>query len=118
MAKSFEKEITRLDSADCYFTALPKELETKRDFMAGFLQKNGMKPVVPEGGYFMIADWSTLAAKAKGYVNEPDTLRDYKFTKWMTKNLKLQAIPLSAFYSAQHKGLAENYIRFCFIKVT
>ena len=29
---------------------------------------------------------------------------------------KLQGIPLSAFYSEDHKSIGENYIRFCFIK--
>lgn len=50
--------------------------------------------------------------------SETDKYRDYRFTKWMTKNVGLQGIPTSAFYSEPHKHLAENYVRYCFIKVS
>lgn len=49
---------------------------------------------------------------------ETDRYKDYRFTKWMTKNIKFQGIPPSAFYSAPHKPLAEDYVRYCFIKVS
>jgi hypothetical protein len=48
---------------------------------------------------------------------ETDDLKDYRFTKWMSKNVKLQGIPPSAFYSEPHKHLVETSVRFCFIKV-
>ena len=35
-------------------------LEKKRDKMAKFLSEVGMAPVIPDGGYFMIADFSAL----------------------------------------------------------
>jgi kynurenine---oxoglutarate transaminase / cysteine-S-conjugate beta-lyase / glutamine---phenylpyruvate transaminase len=34
----------------------------------------------------------------------------------MTKNVGLQGIPPTAFYSQSHKTLAENYVRYCFFK--
>lgn len=48
---------------------------------------------------------------------EKDPYRDYRFTKWMTKNVGLQGIPPSAVYSDPHKKLGENFVRYCFIKV-
>lgn len=56
----FEKEFERLNTPDSYFPTLAKELSKKRDFMIEFLRSAGMKPVVPQGGYFLIADWSAL----------------------------------------------------------
>lgn len=50
----------RLDSEECFFNSLSKELEAKRDYMAKVLVDVGMRPTVPDGGYFMIADWSPL----------------------------------------------------------
>lgn len=50
--------------------------------------------------------------------DEKDFHKDYKFTKWMTKNVGVLGIPPSAFYSKPNKHLAEKYIRFCFIKVS
>lgn len=45
---------------DCYFSALAEELEGKRDRLAAILKQVGMCPVVPEGGYFMLADVTAL----------------------------------------------------------
>uniref|UniRef100_T1P7L4 Aminotransferase class 1 and 2 n=1 Tax=Musca domestica TaxID=7370 RepID=T1P7L4_MUSDO len=115
VARGFELEMTRLDSPECFFNSLPRELQVKRNFMAKFLQDAGMKPTIPEGGYFMLADWTNLEKKIN-INSEPDKYRDYKFTKWMTKNMGLQGIPPSAFYSDEHKHLGEDFVRYCFIK--
>ena len=56
----FETERGKLGQKDCYFTALAEELEPKRDAMAKFLSEAGMKPTLPDGGYFMMADYSNL----------------------------------------------------------
>lgn len=48
--------------------------------------------------------------------SENDSLLDYKMTKWMIKNIGLQTIPPTVFYSEDHKPLAEYYVRFCFYK--
>lgn len=58
-----------------------------------------------------------FAADKVGMDTETDRYRDYRFAKWASRNLKVQGIPPSAFYSVPHKHLGENYIRFCFIKV-
>ncbi|XP_055905159.1 kynurenine aminotransferase [Eupeodes corollae] len=115
VAQGFELEMTRLDSPECYFNYLPKDLKKKRDYMAKFLEEAGMKATIPDGGYFMLADWSSLENKVD-MASETDKYRDYRFTKWMTKNMGLQGIPPSAFYSEKNKPLAENYVRYCFMK--
>ena len=60
--------------------------------------------------YFILADKIDLSS-------ETDAQKDFKFAKWLSKNKKLQGIPPSAFFSKDHKGIGEPYIRFCFIKV-
>ncbi|XP_017105033.2 kynurenine aminotransferase [Drosophila bipectinata] len=115
VARSFEKELERLGQPESYFLSLPRELKQKRDYMAKFLSDAGMRPTIPEGGYFMLADWSPVANKVD-LSSEPDKYRDYKFTKWMTKNKGLQGIPPSAFYSEPNKHLGEDFVRYCFIK--
>ncbi|XP_012269796.1 kynurenine aminotransferase isoform X2 [Athalia rosae] len=115
IAIGFEQEIARFGQPDCYFQSLANDLLPKRDFMASFLREVGMNPTVPEGGYFMIANWSALADKVQ-LSEEKDPYKDYKFTKWMTKNVGIQGIPPSAFYSSEHKHLGEENVRYCFIK--
>lgn len=117
IAIGFELEMERLSQPDCYFHSLALELLPKRDYMAKFLREVGMVPTIPEGGYFMLANWSALENKVNLH-EETDENKDYKFTKWMTKNVGLQGIPPSAFYSPEHKHLAEDYVRYCFIKVS
>lgn len=42
-------------------------LERKRDLMAKILTDVGFKPIIPEGGYFMMADTSGIG-KIYGYL--------------------------------------------------
>ena len=63
VARSFEKEMDRLDSPEWYFKTICEYLQRKIDSIAGICRDVGMEPVVPEGGYFIMADWSKLADK-------------------------------------------------------
>uniref|UniRef100_A0A8C8YZ51 Kynurenine--oxoglutarate transaminase 3 n=1 Tax=Prolemur simus TaxID=1328070 RepID=A0A8C8YZ51_PROSS len=116
LAQAFWIDIKRMDDPECYFNSLPKELEVKRDRMVCLLESVGLKAIVPDGGYFIIADVSLLDADLSDMKdNEP---YDYKFVKWMTKNKKLSAIPVSAFCNSETKLQFEKFVRFCFIKVS
>lgn len=118
VAVGIELETARLDKKDeCYLYTLPNdELLPKRNRMIEALKGAGMEPIVPDGGYFILADWTKLGVTAETIENGIDETKDYKFVKWLTKEKKLAGIPFSAFYSAEHKHLAEDYIRFCFFK--
>ncbi|XP_077986429.1 kynurenine aminotransferase-like [Glandiceps talaboti] len=114
-AIGFETEIERLDKPDSYFKELASMLEGKRARMAKMLSEVGLVPFMPEGGYFMMADTSSVEID----LDDPevgDGGKDYKLARWLIKNKGIGAIPPSAFYSKEHKHLGENYIRFCFIK--
>ncbi|GLV43831.1 Kynurenine aminotransferase [Carabus blaptoides fortunei] len=110
-----ERQLDILATEDSYFKLLGQSFEKKRDFTAKFLTEAGMKPIIPDGGYFIFADWSSLSEKVN-LETETGKYRDYCFTKWMTKNIGLQIMPLSIFYSESNKHLGENYVRLCFIK--
>lgn len=114
-AIGFEYELSRFNESDSFFKSLAVELKDKRDFMATFLTQTGYQPVIPEAGYFMIADWSHLKDKVD-LSSETDEYKDYRFTKYMTKNVSLQGIPPSAFYTKANKHLGENFVRYCYIK--
>nr|XP_040144901.1 kynurenine--oxoglutarate transaminase 3 isoform X3 [Ictidomys tridecemlineatus] len=114
LAQALWIDIKRMDDPECYFNSLPKELEVKRDRMVRLLESVGLKPIVPDGGYFIIADVSLLDADLSDMKN--DEPYDYKFVKWMTKNKKLSAIPVSAFCNSESKPQFEKFVRFCFIK--
>jgi len=48
---------------------------------------------------------------------ETDQYKDLKFTKWLSKNVKLQSIPFSIFFSENNKTMATDFMRLCFFKV-
>ena len=61
VARAFEKELARLDSPDCYFKSIAVDLQQRRDLIASILTEAGLTPVIPEGGYFIMADWSAYS---------------------------------------------------------
>uniref|UniRef100_A0A8C3JN98 Kynurenine--oxoglutarate transaminase 3 n=1 Tax=Calidris pygmaea TaxID=425635 RepID=A0A8C3JN98_9CHAR len=115
VAQGFQRELELYGKADSYFVQLPKELQQKRDWLVQSLDAVGMKPIVPEGTYFLVADISKFKSDVPD-VPDSDEPYDSRFAKWMVKNKGLAAIPLSAFYSGAHKNNYNHFIRFCFAK--
>ncbi|XP_030647308.1 kynurenine--oxoglutarate transaminase 3 isoform X2 [Chanos chanos] len=114
VAQGLLKNYELMGQPDCYFSSLATELEVKRDRLAGILQDAGMSPIIPEGGYFMIVD-VTVLNQDLSHIKD-DEPYDYKFIKWMIKEKKLAAIPVTAFCGDDSKKQFEKYIRLCFIK--
>lgn len=56
----FEREIERLGTPESFFNILTTQLVEKRDYMLKELKALGMQVVIPQGGFFIIADWSNL----------------------------------------------------------
>uniref|UniRef100_A0A671V2Y0 Kynurenine--oxoglutarate transaminase 3 n=1 Tax=Sparus aurata TaxID=8175 RepID=A0A671V2Y0_SPAAU len=108
VAQGLLRNFEMMGQPECYFTSLAEELEGKRNRMAAIVEDVGMTPVIPEGGYFML-DLSHV-------VGDDDEAYDYKFVKWMVKEKKLAAIPVTAFVGDESKKEFEKYIRLCFIK--
>lgn len=48
-------------SPESYFQQLPALLHHKRKKLASCLQSVGLQPIMPEGGYFMVADISSIS---------------------------------------------------------
>ena len=77
MAISFETERQRINSPECYFNSISQELRPKRDKMAKFLEEFGAVPTVPEGGYFMVADFSNLSMSIYFHALRPKKLNQH-----------------------------------------
>ncbi|XP_057257450.1 kynurenine--oxoglutarate transaminase 1 isoform X3 [Pezoporus wallicus] len=115
VAQGFQRELMLYGKPDSYFVQLPKELQKKRDWLVQSLDAAGMKPIIPEGTYFLLADISNFKSDVPDIPNS-DEPYDSRFAKWMVKNKGLAAIPLSAFYCGAHKNNYSHFIRFCFAK--
>jgi aspartate/methionine/tyrosine aminotransferase len=88
--------------ADYYnhFCAMYKQ---KREYMAGVLREAGFKFAMPEGAYYIFADFSELS-----------DLDDVTFAKWMTQEIGVATVPGSSFFSRKEDG--RKFTRFAFCK--
>eukprot|EP00794_Sanderia_malayensis_P015861 gene15861-17459_t len=114
IAQAFEHEIKIYNTYDSYWKWLNRTLAAKRNKLAKMIESAGMVPIIPDGGYFMMADISPLK-KEFADDGSGDTY-DMRFSKWLLKEKGLATIPVSPFHSHEHKDKARNFIRFCFIK--
>ncbi len=81
---------------------LPAFYQRKRDLFRAGLAKTRFKLLPSEGSYFQCADISQVSD-----LNEAD------FCKWLTTEIGVAAIPLSAFYG---NNFDQRVVRFCFAK--
>ena len=88
------------------YLELPKFYQGKRDFFRQGLSATKFKLLPGEGTYFQCADISNLSVPEKD-------LGEAEFCKWLTREIGVAAIPMSAFYG---NSFDQNVIRFCFAK--
>jgi methionine transaminase len=89
-----------------HYLDLPAFYQVKRDFFRAGLIKTGLKLLPTPGTYFQCVDYSAL--------NTPQSkLNEADFCKWLTSNIGVAAIPLSAFYD---QACESGVVRFCFAK--
>ena len=94
-----------LSNADHYLN-LPAFYQAKRDFFRSGLSKTKFKLLPIPGTYFQCVDYSSL--------NIPQAkLSEADFCKWLTTEIGVAAIPVSAFYD---QATESGVIRFCFAK--
>ncbi len=84
------------------YLELPAFYQRKRDLFREGLKKTRLRLLPCEGTYFQCVDISAVS-----------DLQEADFCKWLTTELGVAAIPLSAFYS---DGFDQRVVRFCFAK--
>jgi len=97
-----EAAATALEAPDDYYRELGEMYQSNRDFLADALLEAGLKPLIPKGTYFMMADISRL-----GF---PD---DVAFCRYLTTEVGVAAIPPSAFYHNPADGATLARFAFC-----
>ena len=84
------------------YLELPAFYQRKRDLFREGLTRTRFKLLPSEGTYFQCVDISAVS-----------DLGETEFCKWLTTEVGVAAIPLSAFYS---NGFDQRVVRFCFAK--
>ncbi|CAD6506678.1 Methionine aminotransferase [Paraburkholderia hiiakae] len=84
------------------YLELPAFYQKKRDFFRAGLANTRFKLLPCEGTYFQCVDYSAIS-----------DLPEAEFSKWLTAEIGVAAIPVSAFYHEAHES---GVVRFCFAK--
>jgi methionine transaminase len=84
------------------YLELPAFYQRKRDLFREGLARTRFKLLPSEGSYFQCVDISGVS-----------DLPEEDFCKWLTTDIGVAAIPLSAFYG---DGFDQRVVRFCFAK--
>ena len=87
---------------DQHYLDLPAFYQRKRDLFRSGLTATRFKLLPSEGSYFQCVDISDVSA-----------LGEADFCKWLTTEIGVASIPLSAFYG---DGFDQRVVRFCFAK--
>jgi aminotransferase len=85
-----------------YYQALSNEYQAKRDKICGALQKAGLKPSIPQGAYYILADVSKLPGKTSK-----------EKAMHLLEKTGVATVPGEAFY---HTSGGDNLVRLCFAK--
>ena len=89
-----------------HYLNLPAFYQAKRDYFRAGLVNTGFKLLPTPGTYFQCVDYSALRIP-EAKLNEAD------FCKWLTTQVGVAAIPVSAFYD---QATESGVVRFCFAK--
>ena len=85
-----------------HYLDLPAFYQVKRDLFRAGLERTAFKLLPSEGSYFQCVD-----------ISQASDLGDAEFCQWLTREIGVAAIPLSAFYG---DGFDQRVVRFCFAK--
>jgi len=84
------------------YLSLPAFYQRKRDLFRRGLAPTRLRLLPSEGSYFQVVDYSAVS-----------TLPEAAFCEWLTREIGVAAIPVSAFYEG---GFEQGLARLCFAK--
>lgn len=92
--------ISKLD--DSFYQDLSIQYRKKRDYLCTILEQIGLRPYVPRGAYYVLADVSSL----------PGTTSKQR-AMFLLEQTGVATVPGEAFF---HNGGGQDLVRFCFAK--
>ena len=86
-----------------YFNHLAADYRARRDMLVPVLREVGFQFELPEGAYYIFADFSQISSDD-----------DVTFAHWLAREIGVATVPGSSFFS--HKADGAKYVRFAFCK--
>ncbi len=94
-----------LNLPDSYYSDFKALYEHKLALLCSALEDTGFHYVMPEGTYFLMADFSSIFEG-----------NSTAFARYLITKAGVACIPPETFYSKQHASIGSHYIRFAFCK--
>ncbi len=94
--------LARFMADPAHHLGLPAFYQRKRDLFRAGLANTRLRLLPSQGSYFQCVDYSAVSE-----------LKEEGFCRWLTAEVGVAAIPLSAFYQG---GYEQRFARFCFAK--
>lgn len=94
-----------LNLPDSYYTSYQAMYARKRGLVLSALEKAGFSYFVPQGAYYVMADYTRI------FDGSP-----LECVRYLTKEIGVACIPPESFFSPEHAHIAQGYIRFAFCK--
>jgi aspartate/methionine/tyrosine aminotransferase len=107
---------------ETYYDYLRQSYHKKIIKLVEYCREVDLKPIIPDGAFYVLCDISNIHIPDK-YLNETDDegnrlSNDWAFCMFLTREIKVSAIPASAFYLRKEmKYKAQNLIRLCACKL-
>jgi len=92
-----------LSMPEQYYTDLAAAYQRRRDFMLEALAAAGFRCSIPEGAYYIMADFGKVSS-----------IGDGDFTRFLVKDIGIAVVPGSSFFRESDRR--SGYVRFCFCK--
>ncbi len=86
-----------------YYNQIAQEYRDRREVLCSALSEAGFSFSVPEGAYYVLADFSALSSQG-----------DREFALWLASEVGIATVPGSSFHATP--GLGGSYVRFAFCK--
>ncbi len=98
-----EGAVAALKFPKSYYEEFDEFYRVKRDYTCDFLKRAGFEFAIPEGAYYIMADFAGLS-----------DLDDVSFAKWLIEEVGVATVPGSSFLNDPADGRTKT--RFCFCK--
>jgi aminotransferase len=105
--------VIALGLPDSFYRTMRTEYESRRKLLLGALDDAGMEYRLPQGAYYVMADFSRVEWDARAY-SHPGWTIDRAFAEYLARQVGVAVVPGSSFYTPQRGG--QHRVRFNFAK--
>lgn len=103
--------VVALGLPEQYYTLMREEYAARRALLLGALDETGLKYSMPEGAYYVMADFSRISWNSSAF-SRPGWPPDRAFAEFIAREIGVAVVPGSSFYSGGGQGTSRIRLNF------